>query len=56
MPRRWPGQPGGLCTVVALGAVAQEFNDKPLQENWWPTEWGPTTRPAPSTAPRPRSC
>ena len=32
---------GGLCAGLTLGAAAQEFNDKPLQENWWPTEWGP---------------
>ena len=34
------GAAGGLCVGLALGAAAQEFNDKPLQENWWPTEWG----------------
>lgn len=32
---------GGLFAALALGAAAQEFNDKPLEENWWPTEWGP---------------
>src|SRR5262245_42272329 len=32
---------GGLCVVLALGAAAQEFNDKPLQDHWWPSEWGP---------------
>src|SRR5690606_3733725 len=32
---------GGVCAAFALGATAQEFNDKPLEENWWPTEWGP---------------
>ena len=31
---------GGLCVGLTLGAAAQEFNDKPLQENWWPSEWG----------------
>ena len=35
------GAAGALCAALALGAAAQEFNDKPLQENWWPTEWGP---------------
>ena len=30
-----------LFAGVALDATAQQFNDKPLQENWWPTEWGP---------------
>jgi len=35
------GAAGGLCAALALGAAAQEFNDKPLEENWWPTEWGP---------------
>jgi kynurenine formamidase len=30
-----------LCLVLGNGATAQEFNDKPLTENWWPTEWGP---------------
>jgi hypothetical protein len=35
------GAAGGLCVGLALGAAAQEFNDKPLQENWWPSEWGP---------------
>ena len=29
-----------LCLTLGLGAAAQEFNDKPLDENWWPTEWG----------------
>jgi kynurenine formamidase len=32
---------GIVCLGLALGAAAQEFNDKPLQENWWPSEWGP---------------
>src|SRR5918995_3469040 len=35
------GAAGGMCAALALGAAAQEFNDKPLEENWWPTEWGP---------------
>ncbi|MGH6896120.1 MAG: cyclase family protein [Geminicoccaceae bacterium] len=35
------GAAGVLCVGLALGAIAQEFNDKPLEENWWPTEWGP---------------
>jgi kynurenine formamidase len=35
------GAAGGLCVGLALGAAAQEFNDKPLEENWWPSEWGP---------------
>jgi kynurenine formamidase len=30
-----------LCLVLGSSAMAQEFNDKPLQENWWPSEWGP---------------
>jgi hypothetical protein len=30
-----------LCVGLSVGAAAQEFNDKPLKENWWPTEWGP---------------
>ena len=32
---------GVLCLALGSGAMAQEFNDKPLEENWWPTEWGP---------------
>ena len=32
---------GVLSVGFAMGAAAQEFNDKPLEENWWPTEWGP---------------
>ena len=35
------GAAGGLCIGLTLGAAAQEFNDKPLEENWWPSEWGP---------------
>ena len=35
------GAAGGLCVGLALGAAAQDFNDKPLQDNWWPSEWGP---------------
>ena len=35
------GGGGVLCYGLALGAAAQEFNDKPLEENWWPSEWGP---------------
>jgi kynurenine formamidase len=35
------GAAGGLCIGLALGAAAQEVNDKPFEENWWPTEWGP---------------
>jgi kynurenine formamidase len=35
------GAAGGLCATLALGAGAQEFNDKPFEENWWPSEWGP---------------
>jgi hypothetical protein len=35
------GASGVLCVGLTLGAAAQEFNDKPLEENWWPTEWGP---------------
>ena len=34
------GAASGLCVGLALGAAAQEFNDKPLTENWWPSEWG----------------
>jgi kynurenine formamidase len=30
-----------VCLVLGSGAIAQEFNDAPLEENWWPTEWGP---------------
>jgi hypothetical protein len=48
------GAAGGLWMALTLGAAAQEVNDKPLQENWWPTEWAPTTRRARSIAPRPR--
>ena len=32
---------GGLCVGLTLGAAAQEFNDAPLQDNWWPSELGP---------------
>jgi kynurenine formamidase len=32
---------GGLCGGLTLAAAAEEFNDKPFEENWWPTEWGP---------------
>ena len=39
------GAAGGLCVGLALGAAAQEFNDKPLQENWWPSEWGADDKP-----------
>src|SRR5918995_4792075 len=35
------GVAGGLCVGLTVGAAAQEFNDKPLEENWWPSEWGP---------------
>jgi kynurenine formamidase len=35
------GVAGALCLTIALGAAAQEVNDKPLEENWWPSEWGP---------------
>ena len=35
------GAAGRLCIGLALGAAAQDFNDKPLQEKWWPSEWGP---------------
>src|ERR671911_2875398 len=35
------GAAGGMCAALALGAAAQEFNDTPLEENWWPSEWGP---------------
>jgi kynurenine formamidase len=35
------GAAGGLCVGLALGAAAQDVNDKPLQENWFPSEWGP---------------
>ena len=38
------GAAGGLCVGLTLGAAAQEFNDKPLQENWWPSEWGPNDK------------
>ena len=31
----------GVCVGLARGAASQEFNDKPLQDNWWPSEWGP---------------
>lgn len=31
---------GLVCAGLSLGAAAQ-VNDKPLEENWWPTEWGP---------------
>src|ERR687892_2829098 len=30
-----------LCLVLGSNAMAQEFNDEPLEENWWPSEWGP---------------
>jgi hypothetical protein len=35
------GAASGLCVALALSATAQQINDKPLQENWWPSEWGP---------------
>ena len=28
----------GLCVGLAFGPAAQEYNDKPLEENWWPSE------------------
>ena len=31
----------GASLVLGSSAMAQQFNDKPLEENWWPTEWGP---------------
>src|ERR687896_1742444 len=36
------GAVGMLCLGFAQGALAQDqqVNDKPLEENWWPTEWG----------------
>jgi kynurenine formamidase len=30
-----------LCLLLGSSAMAQEFNDKPLEETWWPSEWGP---------------
>src|SRR5262245_55947994 len=34
-----------LTTAVACGAaLAQDFNDEPLQDKWAPTEWGPDDR------------
>ena len=30
-----------LCVGLALSATGQEFNDKPLEESWWPSDWGP---------------
>jgi kynurenine formamidase len=35
------GAVGIVCLTLGLGASAQEFNDKPFEEDWWPTEWGP---------------
>jgi kynurenine formamidase len=35
------GAASGLCVALALSATAQQINDKPLQGNWWPSEWGP---------------
>jgi len=35
------GVAGMLCLTLGLGAAAQEVNDKPIDESWWPTEWGP---------------
>jgi hypothetical protein len=32
------GAAGWLCVALVVSAMAQQFNDKPLQENWWPTE------------------
>jgi hypothetical protein len=37
----WAVGASALCLVLSNGAIAQEFNDKPLQENWWPSEFGP---------------
>jgi kynurenine formamidase len=31
---------GLLCAGLGLGASAQ-VNDRPLEESWWPSEWGP---------------
>jgi hypothetical protein len=50
------GVAGVLCVGLTLGATAQEFNDKPLQENWWPTEWGPDDKAGAVNGPHPRWC
>ena len=36
------GAVGALC-LYGAGEISaqQQFNDKPLEENWWPSEWGP---------------
>jgi kynurenine formamidase len=31
----------GLGLTQAVLAQDQQVNDKPLEENWWPSEWGP---------------
>jgi kynurenine formamidase len=35
------GAVGALCLYGAGNVAAQEVNDKPLEENWAPAEWGP---------------
>ena len=35
------GSAAVLCFGLALNAAAQEVNDKPYEENWFPSEWGP---------------
>ena len=30
-----------VCLTLGLSASAQQFNDKPLTERWWPSDWGP---------------
>jgi kynurenine formamidase len=36
------GVAGFACLALGFAAAAQEapINDKPLEENWWPSEWG----------------
>ena len=43
-----------LCFVLGSGAMAQEVNDKPLEENWWPSEWGPDDKVGSPIGPRRR--
>jgi hypothetical protein len=30
-----------LCLMPGGNAMAQQVDDTPLEENWWPSEWGP---------------
>ena len=42
MRMRWLGSTMSLLAVLASSpVVAQVFNDKPLNEKWWPSEFGP---------------